>query len=122
MKAQKKINMRRWRRTNRVRRHFHGTADRPRMSVFRSNAHLYCQVIDDDSGRTIAAASTRDRNLRDQLKATGNKDAAKIVGNAIAERAKAAGVTKVFLDRGKYQYHGRVAELADAARQGGLEF
>ncbi len=122
MREQKRINMQRWRRTNRVRRHLHGTPERPRLAVFRSNAHLYCQLIDDETGRTLAAASTRDKDLRDQLKATGNCSAAKLVGAAIAERAKAAGVTAVQFDRGQFKYHGRVAQLANAAREGGLQF
>jgi len=122
MKAQKQLNMSRWRRTNRVRRHMHGSPERPRLAVFRSNGHLYCQVIDDDSGKTLASASTRDKDLREQIKQGGNCDAAKMIGTVIAERAKAAGVTQVQFDRGKYRYHGRVAELATAARAGGLGF
>jgi large subunit ribosomal protein L18 len=89
--------------------------------VFRSNKHMSCQVIDDQNGRTLASASTRDRSLRDQLeKKTGNKDAAALIGKAIAERALAAGVQAVRFDRGHYKYHGRVAALADAARAAGL--
>lgn len=122
MKEQKRLNMQRWRRTNRVRRHLHGSTERPRLAVFRSNGHLYCQVIDDDNGKTIASASTRDKDLREQIKHGGNCEAAKAIGTAIAERAKAAGVSMVQFDRGKYRYHGRVAELATAARAGGLQF
>ena len=120
MKYDKLRNVQRWRRKNRVRKKLHGTAERPRLSVHRSNKHLYCQVIDDESGKTLAAASTRDKDLREQIKNGGNCDAAKVIGQAIAERAQAAGVTSVKLDRGRFKYHGRVAELADAARQGGL--
>ena len=99
-----------------------GDAQCPRLSVRRSNRHLYCQLIDDDAGRTLASASTRDKTLVAKIDYGGNCDAAKIVGAAIAERAKAAGVTAVCFDRGPYKFHGRVAELANAAREGGLSF
>ena len=122
MKQQKIVNKQRWRRTNRVRKKLRGDADCPRLSVRRSNKHLYCQLIDDEAGKTIASASTRDKNLADQIGYGGNCDAAKIIGQAIAERAKEAGVTKARFDRGAYRFHGRVAELANAAREGGLEF
>ena len=122
MKQQKLVNKQRWRRTNRVRKKLRGDSVRPRLSVRRSNKHLYCQLIDDEAGKTIASASTRDKSLAGQIKYGGNCDAAKVVGQAIAEKAKAAGVTKIKLDRGSYKYHGRVAELADAAREAGLEF
>lgn len=122
MKLTKLKNVQRWRRKNRVRKKLRGSAEQPRLSVHRSNKHLYCQVIDDESGKTIAAASTRDKSLRDSVGATGNCDAAKQIGTAIAERAKAAGVTRIIFDRGRFKYHGRVAELANAARAGGLEF
>jgi large subunit ribosomal protein L18 len=122
MKKQKALSLQRWRRENRVRKKLRGSADRPRLTVFRSNAHMYCQVIDDESGKTLASASTRDKNLRDQIQQGGNCDAAKIVGQAIASRAQAAGVTQVCFDRGSCQYHGRVAELANAAREAGLSF
>ena len=121
MKYSKVKNVQRWRRKNRVRKKLRGTAERPRLSVNRSNKHLYCQVIDDESGKTLASASTRDKDLRDQITNCGNCDAAKVIGSAIADRAKAAGVTSVKLDRGRFRYQGRVAELADAAREGGLE-
>ena len=120
MKHSKLKNVQHWRRKNRVRKKLRGTAERPRLSVNRSNKHLYCQVIDDESGKTLASASTRDKDLRDQISSGGNCDAAKLIGSTIAERAKAAGVTTVKLDRGRFKYHGRVAELADAAREGGL--
>jgi large subunit ribosomal protein L18 len=122
MRLQKLNNTRRWRRQNRVRAAIRGSAVRPRLSVCRSNKHVYCQVIDDESGRTLAAASTRDKSLRAQIKNGGNCDAAKIIGAAIAQRALAAGVQQVKFDRGRYKFHGRVAILANAAREGGLQF
>lgn len=122
MKADKLRNVQRWRRKNRVRKNLRGNAEQPRLSVHRTNKHLYCQVIDDESGKTLASASTRDKSLRDQIKNGGNCEAAKAIGEAIAERAKAAGVTAVTFDRGTFKFHGRVAELANAAREGGLKF
>jgi large subunit ribosomal protein L18 len=110
----------RTRRHRRVRKRVTGTADRPRLAVFRSNKHISAQVIDDVSGRTLASASTVQGDLRSG--ATSNKDAAAKVGGLVAERAKAAGVSRVVFDRGGFLYHGRVAALADAAREGGLEF
>jgi len=110
----------RLRRHRRVRKQVIGVASRPRLAVFRSARHVYVQVVDDTSGRTLASASTLDASLKD---AQGKKrDRSKQVGTLIAERAKAAGVTKVAFDRGGYAYHGRIAALADAAREGGLEF
>jgi large subunit ribosomal protein L18 len=109
----------RHRRHGRVRKKVQGTAERPRLAVFRSNRHISVQVIDDRAGVTLAAASTYEKGFGD---ATGNKDAAAKVGSTIAERAKAAGVTAVVFDRGGNLYHGRVAAVADAAREGGLEF
>ena len=122
MRQQKLNNVRRWRRQNRVRNMVRGSADQPRLSVCRSNKHVYCQVIDDESGKTLAAASTRDQSLREKIKNGGNCAAAKIIGAAIAERALAAGVQRVKFDRGRYKFHGRVAMLANAAREGGLKF
>ena len=113
-------NEARVRRHKRVRKLVRGGAARPRLAVFRSSRHIYAQVIDDTAGRTVAAASTMEVALRSG--ATGNVDAAKQVGRLVGERAKAAGVTKVVFDRGGFQYHGRVAALADAARDAGLEF
>ena len=110
------------RRHHRVRKKVMGTAERPRLAVFRSNKHMIAQVIDDRSGRTVAAASTLEADLRGATSGTGNKGAATAVGRLVAERAKAAGVTKVVYDRGGFLYHGRVAALADAAREAGLEF
>jgi large subunit ribosomal protein L18 len=95
---------------------------RPRLSVFRSGKHIYAQVIDDSDGRTVAAASTLDRTLRENLKTGADKQAAAAVGKLVAERALAAGVTAVVFDRGAYLYHGRVRALAEAAREGGLAF
>ena len=95
---------------------------RLRLSVFRSSKHIYAQVIDDDRGVTMAAASTLDKSLRDALKSGADKQAAVAVGKLVAERATAAGVKEVVFDRGGYLYHGRVQALADAAREGGLKF
>ena len=108
------------RRHHRVRKNVVGTTERPRLAVFRSNKHISAQVIDDSTGRTLAAASTVEKDLRGG--ATGNKDAAAAVGRKLAERAKAAGVEQVVFDRGGFLYHGRVAALADAARTNGLKF
>jgi large subunit ribosomal protein L18 len=105
-----------------VRNSLSGTAERPRLSVFRSDKHIYAQVIDDLAGRTLASASSTSTDVRGDLKNGGNVAAAKLVGKAIAERAKAAGVTQVAFDRGGRKYHGRVKALADAAREGGLKF
>jgi large subunit ribosomal protein L18 len=108
-------------RHRRVRKKIHGTAARPRLAVFRSNKHLSLQLIDDDAGRTLASASTGEPDLRGQ--GTGaTVEAAGRVGTLIAERAKAAGVTQVVFDRGGFLYHGRVAAVAAAAREAGLEF
>jgi large subunit ribosomal protein L18 len=112
----------RTRRHSRVRKKVVGTAARPRLAVFRSNKHISAQVIDDKSRRTLAASSSVEKDLRASLTRTGNAEAATVVGRLIAERAKAAGVTKVVFDRGGFLYHGRVAAVADAARQAGLEF
>ena len=108
------------RRHARVRKRVTGVTNHPRLAVFRSARHIYAQVIDDVNGRTIASASTLDASLRGDKKA--KKDAAHSVGSLVAERAKAAGVSRVIFDRGGYAYHGRVAKLADGAREGGLEF
>jgi large subunit ribosomal protein L18 len=95
---------------------------RPRLSVFRSGKHIYAQVIDDAQGRTVAAASSIEKPMREGLKTGADKDAATAVGKLVAERALAAGVSKVVFDRGPYLYHGRVKALAEAAREGGLSF
>ncbi|GIU82115.1 MAG: 50S ribosomal protein L18 [Acidobacteria bacterium] len=102
----------------RIRKKVHGTAERPRLAVFRSLKHIYAQIIDDESGRTLVAASTLDKDLRSAT--GGNIEAAKRVGKAIAEKALAAGITKVVFDRGGYVYHGRVKALIEAAREAGL--
>jgi large subunit ribosomal protein L18 len=114
-----KLELRR-RRHARVRRRIHGTAERPRLAVFRSNKHIAAQLIDDDAGRTLVAASTVEGDLRTGSGA--NVGAATKVGTLVASRAKDAGITSVVFDRGGYAYHGRVAALADAARAEGLEF
>lgn len=106
----------------RVRTKVSGTAERPRLSVYRSVGHIYAQVIDDRSGRTLVSASSIDKEVKKGLKGGGNIASAKAVGKIIAERAKAAGVVKVVFDRGGYKYHGRVKALADAAREAGLQF
>jgi len=95
---------------------------RPRLSVFRSGKQIYAQIIDDLNGKTLAAASTLEKPLKEKLKSGANKDAATEVGKLVAERAKKAGVSKVVFDRGRYVYHGRVKALAEGAREGGLDF
>ncbi len=100
----------------------HKAAGRPRLSVFRSGKNIYAQIIDDAQGRTLAAASSLDKSLREDLKTGADKGAASAVGKLVAERALAAGVTAVVFDRGAYLYHGRVRALAEAAREGGLSF
>ena len=111
------------RRTRRVRYALKNTGNgRARLSVFRSGRHIYGQVIDDDKGATLAAASTLDKGLRDELKTGADREAARRVGLLLAERAKEAGVEAVMFDRGGYKYHGRVKALADGAREGGLQF
>ena len=107
---------------SRVRTRLVGTAERPRLCVYRSLEHIYAQIIDDRSGRTIASGSSVDKETKKGLKGGGNIASAKAVGKIIAERAKAAGVAKVVFDRGGYKYHGRVKALADAAREAGLQF
>jgi large subunit ribosomal protein L18 len=115
------------RRTGRIRRHrrvrkkIHGTAARPRLAVYRSNKHLSVQLIDDDAGTTLAAASTNEAALRPAGSGSSVEAAAR-VGELIAERAKAAGIDKVVFDRGGFAYHGRIAAVATAAREAGLEF
>jgi large subunit ribosomal protein L18 len=118
----KVINNQRANRAYRVRKRVRGTAERPRMSVHRTLKHLSVQLIDDHAGRTLVSVSTLDKGLRGDLKYGGNCEAAKLIGQKVAEKAKAVGVTQVAFDRGHCRYHGRVAALADAARAGGLEF
>ena len=110
------------RRSRRVRLRSVGLSSRPRLSVFRSNAHIYAQIIDDVAGRTLVSASTCDPGLKDRIMSGGSVEAAKIVGEVIAERAKAIPVELVVFDRGGRLYHGRVKALADAARSAGLKF
>ena len=108
------------RRQGRVRKQIHGTAERPRMAVFRSNRHIGVQLIDDDAGHTLASASTYEPSVASGT--TSNVDAAKAIGTEVANRAKSAGIDSVVFDRGGNLYHGRVAAVADAAREAGLEF
>ncbi|MBO0736031.1 MAG: 50S ribosomal protein L18 [Alphaproteobacteria bacterium] len=111
------------RRRERVRANLRRVAGvRPRLSVFRSSRHIYAQVIDDATGRTLAAASSLDRGLKANLRTGADIAAASAVGKLVAERAKAAGVERIVFDRGAYLFHGRVKALADAAREGGLDF
>lgn len=112
----------RQRRHLRVRKKVFGTAARPRLAVFRSSQHIYAQVIDDVAGRTLAAASTVEPTIRDAQSDSNKTAQAQLVGSAVAERAKAAGVGTVVFDRGGFLYHGRIKALADAARAAGLEF
>ena len=112
-------NKERLRRHARVRDKLNGTAERPRLNVFRSLSNIYAQIIDDTTGNTIVSASTVEKGFEGN---GGNKEAAKKVGAMIAERAKAKGITEVVFDRGGYVYHGRVKELAEGAREGGLQF
>lgn len=120
----KKINKNavRLRRHSRVRRKIEGTTERPRLNVFRSNKNMYAQIIDDAKGITLVSASTGDKDLKDQIENGGDKGAAKMVGEAIAKKALAAGIENVVFDRGGYVYTGRVKELADGAREAGLKF
>ncbi|MCH4072417.1 50S ribosomal protein L18 [Pseudoramibacter sp.] len=106
----------------RVRRKISGTAERPRLCVFRSNKHIYAQVIDDVAGKTLVAASTVEEDIKNTVKHGGDKDAAKAVGEAVAKKALDAGIENVVFDRGGYIYTGRVKELAEAAREAGLKF
>jgi large subunit ribosomal protein L18 len=119
---QKIIAKQRQRRRYHSRSKSRGTSERPRLSVFRSHKHIACQVIDDVTRKTIVSASTRDSELAKSISYGGNKDAAAAIGKAVAEKAIAAGVQKVRFDRGDYRYHGRVAALAAAAREAGLNF
>ncbi len=109
-------------RQNRVRSRVTGTSERPRLSVFRSLENIYVQVIDDAAGKTLVSASTIDSEIAAQLKDKSKVDAARIVGKVVGERAKNAGITQVVFDRAGYQYHGRVAALAEGAREAGLVF
>ncbi len=110
------------RRHERLRKGIEGTAERPRLAVFRSQQHIYAQVIDDTAGRTLVSASTLDPELKKELANGRTVEAAAKVGAVVAERAKAKGIEKVVYDRGGFLYHGRIAALAEAAREAGLEF
>jgi large subunit ribosomal protein L18 len=120
--AKKSRNEARLRRHRRVRKNIWGTPDRPRLNVFRSSSEIYVQIIDDFQGHTLASASSIDAELRPEMEGLSNIEQAQKVGQAIAERAKEAGITQVVFDRGGYKYIGRVKAMAEAAREGGLDF
>jgi large subunit ribosomal protein L18 len=120
MRLEKRLATQRRRRRLRIRNRIKHDATRPRLSVFRSHRHMYAQIVDDLAGRTLVSANTRDKQLHAQTPYGGNKTAAAAVGKAIAQRALEAGIHEVVLDRREYRYHGRVAALADAAREAGL--
>jgi len=122
MDKNKKLQSKRLRRRRHVRSKMRGSAEKPRLCIYRSLKHFACQLIDDEAGKTLVSASTRDQGLRDQINHGGNCDAAALVGKAIAEKATSAGVQVVQLDRGHNKYHGRVRAFADAAREAGLQF
>jgi large subunit ribosomal protein L18 len=122
MNHQKMKAIQRLRRRRHVRRKIVGTPERPRLTVFRSSKHIYAQLIDDLSGRTLAAASSVTPEVHKDMPYGGNVKAAKVVGKKLAETAKERGIQKAAFDRGHYRYHGRVKALADAAREGGLQF
>jgi len=122
MGTHKSRSIARVRRHVRVRKHVSGNAQRPRLNVFRSLAEIYAQVIDDESGQTLASASSIDHELRVKMGSLKKSEQARLVGLTVAERAKTKGVTKVVFDRGGYQYIGRIKALADGAREGGLDF
>ncbi|HLW48593.1 MAG TPA: 50S ribosomal protein L18 [bacterium] len=122
MIKRKSRNDARQRRHLRIRRAVHGGPERPRLSVFRSVAHIYAQVVDDRAGRTLATASSLDPEIRAQAAGAKKTEAGKLVGQLVARRAKERGINRVVFDRGGYLYHGRVKAVADGAREGGLEF
>lgn len=122
MNLEKRINKQRQVRAWRVRKRVRGTPARPRLTVFRSNKHIYAQIIDDGAGRSLVAASTAEPAVLPREENGGNRAAAIKVGQALAARALEKGIRQVAFDRGRYRYHGRIAALADAARAGGLEF
>lgn len=117
----RKINPRKQRHM-RVRKKVFGTSERPRLNVFRSANHIYAQLIDDTNNHTLASASTLEEAVKAEVSYGGNKEAARVVGRVLAEKAKKAGISSVVFDRGGFIYHGRVKELAEAAREAGLEF
>ncbi|WP_457570234.1 50S ribosomal protein L18 [Desulfurobacterium sp.] len=106
----------------RVRKKVFGTPERPRLAVYKSLKHMYAQIIDDTKGHTLVAASTVDKEVREKIKGLSKTEAARVVGQVIAERAKAKGITAVVFDRGGFIYHGRIKAIAEGAREGGLEF
>lgn len=112
----------RQKRHRRVRKTVAGTAEKPRLNVFRSLCNIYAQIIDDDAGNTLVAASTLDQDVKSAAKSGGDIEAAKVVGKLVAQRALEKGIASVVFDRGGYRYHGRVAALADGAREAGLKF
>lgn len=122
MKKEKLTFQQRRRRRFRVRNRLRGSAERPRLCICRTLKHISCQVVNDDEGKTLASVSTRDKDVRGDIGYGGNRDAAAKIGKLIAERALAAGVSEVRFDRGSSKYHGRLAVLADAAREAGLKF
>jgi len=122
MKAIKKKHLRRVRRKRHIRKAVTGTPERPRLTVFRSHKHIYAQIINDEEGKTLAASSTKAKDLSDKPANGGNRAAAALVGTALAAKAVEAGIKKVVFDRNGFVYHGRVRELAEAARKGGLDF
>jgi len=122
MDSRESTRVRSWRRQKRVRRKIFGTPDRPRLSVFRSHKHIYAQLIDDLAGKTVCSASSRNQELRQQLRNGGDLKAAEIVGTSLGQRAVMRGIKTVVFDRGPYKFHGRVKALAEAARKTGLEF
>lgn len=122
MNSQKLKKNRQLRRRNHVRRLVRGTADRPRLTVFRSSKHIYAQLINDDDGLTLASASSQAATIKTEVPYGGNTKAAEIVGKALAKAALEKGISKVAFDRGHYRYHGRIKALADGARAGGLQF
>jgi len=122
MRLEKRVNKQRQVRAWRVRKRVRGSSERPRLTVFRSNKHIYAQIVDDARGHSLVSASTADLGICPEGASGGNKTAAVKVGQALAARALEKGIKLVAFDRGRYRYHGRIAALADAAREGGLEF
>lgn len=122
MKLSARIGKQRQNRRFRVRNRIRATSTRPRLSVHRSNKHIYAQIIDDQAGKTLVSASTAEKSVLAEGANGGNKAAAEVIGKLIAERATGKGLKEVVFDRGQYRYHGRIAALADAARAAGLEF
>lgn len=120
--AKQNRSVARGRRHARIRKKVQGTANRPRLNVFRSTEHIYAQIIDDDQGKTLVSASTIDKQVRSEITDQHKQEQAKVVGKVLAERAKAQGIERVVFDRGGYPYHGRIKALAEASREEGLVF